>query len=230
MMENLRWTGLLGLLGALLTGTGEFLLHFDPQARFGGAHGYAFMSDISEPRLTAGHFFAVAGVPFYFVGFWHLAGMLRPVGAKLAWATFLITSYGFMFGLVWMGSRASIGSLVHHAALADVEPLIALYQQRYESLLQVTRVTTLLLSVLYIYAVLTGRSRYPRWMALTNPILLTLASFGVFWAAPEVGKYLMPIAMNVAFGIFFTCSLWFGDTRLPAGHGEGSPAAAVTRA
>jgi len=219
-MHHLRWTGLLGLLGALLTGTGEFLLHFDPQARFGGTHGYAFMNDISEARLTAGHFFAVAGVPFYFVGFWHLAGMLRPVGEKLAWAVFLITSYGFLFGAVWLGSRASVGSLIHHAQIADVEPLLALYQQRYESLLQVTRVATLLLSVIYIYAVLTGRSRYPRWMALANPILLTVASFVVFGVAPTVGKYVMPIAMNVAFAVFFVCSLGFGDTRAPVGDGR----------
>ena len=64
-MSNLKITGLLGLVGAILCGTGEFLLHFDPQARFSG---YDFMADISDSRLTAGHFFAVVGVPLYFVG------------------------------------------------------------------------------------------------------------------------------------------------------------------
>ena len=54
MNLNLRLTACLGLLGALLVGTGEFLLHFDPLARFG--EGYAFMADIPDSRLTVGHF------------------------------------------------------------------------------------------------------------------------------------------------------------------------------
>jgi len=79
-MSTLKITGLIGLLGAIICGTGEFLLHFDPQARFTG---YDFMADISESRLTAGHFFAVCGVSLYFVGMWHIAEMLRPAGAFL---------------------------------------------------------------------------------------------------------------------------------------------------
>ena len=58
-MNALRLTGIIGLIGALLCGTGEFLLHFDPEARFSG---YDFMADISDARLTRGHFFAVIGV------------------------------------------------------------------------------------------------------------------------------------------------------------------------
>ena len=73
-VNQLKLTGILGLVGALICGTGEFLLHFDPQARFSG---YDFMADISEARLTVGHFFAVFGVPLYFVGVWHISEMLR---------------------------------------------------------------------------------------------------------------------------------------------------------
>ena len=74
-MNILKLTGIVGLVGAVLCGTGEFLLHFDPQARFSG---YDFMADISDARLTTGHFFAVIGVPLYFVGVWHIAEMLKP--------------------------------------------------------------------------------------------------------------------------------------------------------
>jgi hypothetical protein len=44
-MNNLKVTGIIGLVGAILCGTGEFLLHFDPLARFSG---YEFMADISD--------------------------------------------------------------------------------------------------------------------------------------------------------------------------------------
>ena len=207
-MNNLKLTGIIGLIGAVLCGTGEFLLHFDQQARFSG---YDFMADISDSRLTAGHFFAVVGVPLYFVGMWHIAQMLKPAGEKLSLILFLIGSFGFLYGAMWMSSRASIGSLVHYPELISDTNLVELYQLRSETLLQVIRVTTLLISGIYIYMVLTGNSRYPKWMAATSPIVLLLLNFIVYLIAPSVGKFVMPIALNVGFSLFFLLSLIFGD-------------------
>jgi len=207
-MSNLRITGIIGLVGALICGTGEFLLHFDPQARFTG---YDFMADISEARLTAGHFFAVAGVSLYFVGMWHIAEMLRPAGEKLSRILFLVGSFGFLYGAMWMSSRAMIGSIAHHPELVDGTKLVALYELRLETLLQVIRITTLVISVIFIKMVLTGKSRYPKWMAATSPIVLLLMNFVIYFAAPAIGKYIMPIALNVGFSVFFLLSLFFGD-------------------
>ena len=209
-MNTLKLTGLMGLGGALLCGTGEFLLHFDPLARFSG---YDFMADISDARLTSGHFFAVVGVPLYFVGMWHIAQMLRPAGERLSRALFLIGCFGFLYGAMWMSSRASIGSLVHYPDLIANTKLVELYELRSETLLQVTRVTTLMISGIYIYMVLTGRSRYPKWMAATSPIVLLLANFVIYLVAPSIGKYVMPIALNVGFSVFFLLSLMFGELR-----------------
>ena len=89
----------------------------------------------------------------------------------------------------------------------DIEHLAALYDFRYETLLQIIRITTLLLSVVFIWLTLSGRSHYPRWMALLNPIVLLVANFVIYYFAPSIGKYLMPIALNVAFFIFFSASL-----------------------
>jgi hypothetical protein len=208
-MNSLKLTGIIGLVGAILCGTGEFLLHFDPQARFSG---YDFMADISDARLTAGHFFAVVGVSLYFVGMWHIAQMLRPAGVKLSNALFLIGCFGFLYGAMWMSSRASIGSLVHYPELIAGTNLVALYELRSESLLQVTRITTLVISVIYVYMVLTGNSRYPKWMAATSPVVLLLLNFLIYLIAPAIGKFVMPIALNVGFTGFFLLSLVFGDT------------------
>ena len=208
-MTQLKLTGLIGLFGAICCGTGEFLLHFDPQARFSG---YDFMANKSESTLTAGHFFAVIGVPFYFVGVWHIAEMLRPAGEKLSRALFLIGAFGFLYGAMWMSSRAMIGSIVHHPALIADTNLVSLYQLRLETLLQVIRITTLIISVIYIKMVLTGSSRYPKWMAATSPIVLLLMNFVIYSISPSLGKYVMPIALNVGFSIFFLLSLTFGNT------------------
>lgn len=133
--------------------------------------------------------------------------MLRPASEKLAQAAFYLGSFGFIVGAVWIGSRASISALVQFAQTAEMTHLIELYEVRYEALLSIIRATTLLLSVIFIYLTLTGRTYYKRWMTIFSPILLIIANFIIYAVAPQIGKHLMPIALNVAFFIFFTLSL-----------------------
>lgn len=205
---RLRWiTGLLGLVAALVTGSGEFLLHFDPQARF--TDGLAFFEGISEQRSNAGHFLSVLGAPLYAVGAFHIYLMLKSSNAGWAMALFIVMAYGCALGGVWMGSRASISAIVNAPQYAELGHLVELYDLRYESLLQVTRIAVLFISVIYVWLVAKGGSAYPRWMAVANPIVLLLLSFMIYLIAPGVGKYLMPIALNVGFTIFFCLSLYF---------------------
>ena len=112
-----------------------------------------------------------------------------------------------------MSSRSSIGSLVHHAELIKDTNLIELYNLRCETLLNVIRITTLVISIIYIKQVLTGLTRYPKWMAATSPIVLLVLNFIVLLIAPEVGRFVAPIALNVGFALFFLLSLTFGNTR-----------------
>lgn len=210
-MENkniIVLTGFIGLLAAILVGTGEFLLHFDPQARFSETS-YEFMLAASDDRQSIGHYFAVFGGPLYVVGCWHIYLMLKPAQKTLAFIAFVIGAYGFMIGADWISSRASIGALVHFQQNnpINLDNLIDLYKFRYENLLSIIRVTTLTLSLLFIGLVLTGRSHYQKWHALFNPILLLLLNFLIYFINPDIGKYVMPIALNVAFGIFFVMSI-----------------------
>ena len=96
--KNKDYLAYAGLLAAFLVGTGEFLLHFDPQGRFTG---YEFMEDIPDARLTVGHFLAMLGLPFYFAGLWYVYLQLGSANQKLAFITFLIASVGFLMGGVW---------------------------------------------------------------------------------------------------------------------------------
>ena len=200
-------TGMIGLIAAILVGAGEFLLHFDPLARFSETS-YEFMLAASDERQTIGHFLGVLGGPLYVVGCWHIYLMLKPANQVLAFVAFVLGAYGFMIGADWISSRASIGAIVHlQQNGVAVETLIQLYQERYESLLMVIRITTFVLSLIFIGLTLTGRSHYQKWHAIFNPILLLVGSFIVYMVSPDIGKYLMPIALNVAFGIFFLLSI-----------------------
>ena len=101
----------------------------------------------------------------------------------------------------------SISALVNMPESTDVLHLIDLYDYRYETLLLIIRIAVLVLSIIFVALVVRGRSHYPRWMALLNPILLIIASFVIYAIAPAIGKYLMPIALNVAFFILFSASI-----------------------
>jgi len=145
-VNHIKLSGILGLVGAILCGTGEFLLHFD-ECRLGlGETGFDFMINTSETDM-----------------------------------------------------------------IKDTN-LIDLYNLRCESLLNIIRVTTLVISVIYIKQVLTGQTRYPKWMSATSPIVLLVMNFIVLVVAPEVGRYVAPIALNVGFSLFFMLSLTFGNT------------------
>ena len=206
-LQFLVLTGVIGLIAAILVGIGEFLLHFDSLARF-SADGYVFMLAASDGRQTVGHFFGVLGAPLYVVGCWHIYLMLKPANQTLAFIGFLVSAYGFMIGADWISSRASIGALVHfQESGGSIDDLVRLYELRYESLLTVIRITTVVLSLIFIYLALTGRSHYQKWQALFNPIVLLVMNFVIYAISPAIGKYLMPIALNIAFGIFFTMSV-----------------------
>lgn len=208
--QNNQWlvlTGIIGLLAAFLVGTGEFLLHYDPLARFSESS-YDFMMAASDGQQTIGHFIGVFGAPLYIIGCWHIYLMLKPANQKLAFTAFLIGAYGFIMGGDWISSRATIGAITHlQAAGEQVQSLVTLYQLRYETLLMVIRITTLCLSGIIVYLVLTGKTYYPKWMALFNPIVLLLLNFVVYAAVPAIGKFMMPIALNIGFGLFFILSL-----------------------
>lgn len=207
-LDDWKWiTGIFGLLAAVITGSGEFLLHYDVQARF--TDGLAFFKGISESRTNWGHFLGAIGAPLYAIGGFHIFLMLRSANYRWAFILFLIMAYGCALGGVWMGSRASISAIVNAPQYADLGNLVALYDFRYETLLNVTRLAVLGVSTIYIWLVVTGRSSYPKWMAFFNPIALLLFSFTVWLVVPSVGKYMMPIALNIGFGIFFLLSLKF---------------------
>jgi len=203
-------------LAAVLVGVGEYLLHFDTLSRFSQG-GYDFMAGIGDSRSTMGHFFGVIGATLYPVGCYHIYLMLRPADKRWALIAFMLGSFGFIVGTVWIGSRASVSALVQLPPSEMIDHLISLYETRYETLLQITRLTTLILSGIIVWLSISGRSHYPRWIALFNPILLIVANFVLFMVAPAIGKHTMPIALNVAFFIFFLLSVLVA-MKVPSGE------------
>lgn len=198
--------GLIGLLAACFVGIGEFCLQFSPQG-FYEDQAYGFFLDVGRAQLDLGYALSVFAAPLYLVGYWHLKTMLAPASRLAAWAFFLIGAYAFVIGAVWIGQRPFMALLVQAIAAGEAAPsLLTEYAVRNEILVNALRAAVALTSLIWIALVLSGRTLYPRWMALLAPALLLAGVFALYTFAPAIGVYVLPTAMNAAHLIVFAAS------------------------
>ena len=162
-------------------------------------------------NLSTGHFIAVIGLPFYFAGYLHIYRMLKAGNKTFARIVLAIGFAAFAVGGIWIGSRVTIGKIVH--LQGDLNPdvyqnLIEHYTSHLEVLVQALRIIILALSVFFVIAILKGGTFYKRWMAIFNPITILLFFVAIGKLIPTLGNFLLPILMNVTHAILFAVSLY----------------------
>ena len=206
-------TGIVATLGALVVGIGEFTFQFSPRGGYEGTE-YLYFLDVSRSRLTWGHFIGVLAAPLYLVGYWHIAQMLRPAARWLGATVFALGIYAFIIGDVWLGGRVNLALTVKareaapEAARALFSDLLNEIGAHNEPLINIVRVLVLLVSILMVCGIITGKTPYPRWAIIFSPIVIVVQIFSLYVMLPSIGVYLLPAAMNIAHVIFFTVSTW----------------------
>lgn len=204
---GLFWFGLAGLAGALLTGLGEGLLQLVPNGDFADPT-YNYFGDIWPPRLALGHWIAVLAAPLYLPGYWHLTGRLLPHHPRARFIVFALMGWALILAFIWIGQRALLAHTVHAIAEGDsAAPLLDAQTSLHGPLVNALRLAILGFSLLWIGRIATGRSTYPRWMALFSPGLILGAIFLTYIAAPGLGWLVLPTAMNTAHAVVFALSL-----------------------
>jgi hypothetical protein len=201
--------GYLGLIASILVGIGEYLLHYSPNI-LGLSEEYEFFKFVPLDNFTTGHFLAVIGLPFYFAGYIHIYRMLKSGSENLARIVLAVGFIAFAVGGIWIGSRASIGNIVHLKDAIDpsiYQNLLAHYTDHMEVLVQALRVIIATLSVVFVIAILKGGTYYQKWMAIFNPITILILLVGIGFLIPVIGKHMLPILMNVTHFILFILSL-----------------------
>lgn len=203
--------GWMGILASVMVGTGEFLMHFNSSTS-SVDFPFGYFIGLSEERLTTGHFLSVLFIPFYFLGYWHIYNMLKPGNQFLAKLILLLSIFAFSIGGMWISSRANLGVTIQ--ALQEVnqadltQKIVDSYNLHIENLVQILRVVILLLSIIFVIAILKGGTLYPKWMIFFNPVFLLLIVFALYFYVHPIGKYLAPTAMNVAHFLLFSASLF----------------------
>lgn len=206
-----RIAGWLGLAGALMVGIGEYTIQFNTIGDY-TAPGYEYFIGISAERLFAGHYLSVLAAPLYILGYWHLSQHLKPASVTGARAFFLIGAYSFAVGAVWLGQRAFLAYLVQESAAGSYSgDLLETFASLNEPLVNVLRIAVLINSVIWVALIWKRASQYPRWMAAFNPFALLALIFAFYFVSPDMGRYLLPGAMNVVHVILFGLSLAFAQ-------------------
>lgn len=201
--------GLAGCLGAILVGLGEFAMQFTPNGGIEDVTDYLYFNDVSAESLSFGHFLAVLAAPLYMLGYWHLSKKLEPAGPKQAKAFFLIGAYAFAIGTAWIGQRFFLGATVHQiAAGQDLKPLLTLFSEHNEPFVNVLRVAMLIVSVLWIKLILSGKTAFPKWMAIFSPIVLLITMATLYFTGTKIGLYVFPVAMNATHFIIFALAMF----------------------
>lgn len=209
-MQLTRNLGYLGLFGAILVGFGEFYLHYSTNV-LNIKSDFAFFEFVPIENLKMGHFLAITGIPFYFAGYLHIYRMLKSGNETLARTVLGLGFIAFAVGGVWIGSRGFMGSLVHlqnEMSAETYSKIITNYNSFLEILVQVLRVVIALLSIAFSWAILKGGTFYSKSMALFNPILILIFFVLIGMALPKIGKYFLPILMNITHFILFSISLY----------------------
>ncbi len=212
----MRWLGLAGMLGAITLFAGDMLYYYSPD---GGLSPAQTMATVSQTRLLAG------GVSALFAGWLYLLGAgqfylaLRPAGkaiALVAGACFAATMVSYAVAHAAYFSIAIGAGLAQelHSSLPDATRLPWQY---FELLIRITYAPIAVATILFIYALLKGRSHYPRWILPLFPTFPFLIE-GLL-LRPLEGTWLTILGggfLNLIMLLFYaasTIALWRGGEK-----------------
>ncbi|MFQ5351270.1 MAG: DUF6796 family protein, partial [Thermoanaerobaculia bacterium] len=198
--------GLLAICAATLLSLADMLLLYSPDGGYGFSS-YQPLAEVPRWRLLLGHYLGILLLPAYIPGYWLVLHGLRDAGPWRSWPVFLLGSYTAAIGGAFHGLLALLALIVQHG---DADPaasgqLLGLARAFADPLHGLVNGLFVLASLWFAVAVLSGRSRFPRWLAAANPLLLGLLFVAPYFLAPTFLPALLaaPASFNLAHLVFF---------------------------
>jgi hypothetical protein len=191
-------TGATGLVAAIAATIGDFLLLATANAT---RPGFEWLPAPSEPALWVGTYLGVLAIPCYGLGYRDVArGLPAPHRA-------VVTSLGVAGGVLGGTTHGLTGLAIHVESAGgmglDPVALLGRYGAYLLPLWALVGAGLVVGSAAFALGVGSGRPSFPRWMALANPAVLTLAVVFAGTASDTGRAFLVPAAPNVAHVAFF---------------------------
>ncbi len=204
---SIRILGLIGLGAALLMFVGDMCLygHF---GNGGDAISKLVISNESDTRIVVGGFIGPIAAILYCVGFFSVYFMISPrsrmLAIVIAGGAAAVMAIGGAYHAMWSIRafliKAGLSSGDYQALYSQIKDYTLLF---YNTMFAGAEVISLLL----LFAVLSGRSLYPRWSVVVNPgILLLLRPLADLIPAP-LGAIVSGGYLNLMFVVFFSVSV-----------------------
>ncbi len=208
-------------------------LLYSPEGGYGFAS-YEPLAAVPRWRLLTGHYLGVLLLPAYIPGYWLVHRRLRDAGRWLSWPVFLLGSYTAAIAVACHGLLAVLALIVQHGAADPAAAQRLLEQARpfADPLHAVVNALFVLTSLWFAAAVLSGRSRLPRWLAAASPLLAGLVFALPHLLAPGFGPALVaaPASFNLGHLVFFALVTAIPRRRTPPRQPVAGPAARAPRA
>lgn len=229
MTTSLRIAGLLALAGAFLYAIGDVLLlagkvklddypKLKPFAKL--LSDAEKMVVLSPNRLIWGALLGVFATPLMLIGFWQVYQGLGEGNAAWALATVGLFGTASVIGAFVHGTFYYMGEYIHalNKVQEDSQPVVAEMIARHRKVLIVTYAPVLLFillaSIVFSVLVASGKTAFPVWMAMVNPVTMTVAWMLLKRILPQfVRDWTEGAGFNIAYLLFFACttaSLWNG--------------------
>jgi hypothetical protein len=224
-----RWSGIAGIAGSIGYLIGDVLLlgnsanpaQFPHLATYVDnrlvQRGAVFLASSTE-RLGAGGLVGVFSTPLYLAGVWHMFEASRPGGTRWSLPPFVLLFAAFSIAPFVHGSFFYVAEILKTVGQVDpsAQPVLVTLA---------TRVTVWLFIAYGVFAVLAlvgfawltvaiarGETLYPRWVAVTNPLVCMLAGSLIDRVLPQPFSVLLAGAgLSLGMLVFFafsTAVLW----------------------
>ena len=197
--------GLLAICAAAVLSLADMALAYAPEGGYGFGL-YQPFEALPQWRLMLGHCTGMLLLPAYIPGYWQVCRNLREAGAWLSRAVFVIGSLTAVIAATCHGGVALRALMVQTGFGGPAsERVLGLARGISDPLSGWINIPFALASFGFTLAVLSGRTRFPRWLAYANPMVVGLVFVAPSLAAPTFLPALLaaPASFNLAHLVFF---------------------------
>jgi hypothetical protein len=205
--------GMVGIIAVLITMISDLILLGRPDS---GLSFFLYptesMVGIPDWRITVGTFLGVIMLPFQIFGIVPACLGLKPCGKAVQITAGIAGGHGLIMGAAFHTTYAFMadGWKLYHSAGSEafmVTSLIRNFEYYWKLILVIMTFDLMLFSVIYVFYVLSGKSAYPRWMAVFNPAVIMAVIFPIMLLIPApVGGFAAPVVLNLSTLVFFSVS------------------------
>jgi hypothetical protein len=223
--KRFLWMGVFSILAAIGAVVADLILQYDPQGNYSPTTPAPLT--IAFWRVFVGSLLGVFCIPLTITGYWVVCTVLRETAPRLFRVLFWVMAYSMVLGTVIHSTVLAVilvGQAAHGVTGAAQASLLHLQNTLLVFRLPLVAFFGICYFVMWsivVVTVLRTATRYPKWIVLFVPALLSLVIAGVggSHAVPVLGNVLFPTVFSLAHLVFFLLStivLW----RRPASERE----------